>query len=82
MNKQSIIIYNFDILFNILDEVKENLKFNLINLDKEKEILEIDVNKYGNYLVLIKSSQNFSNIIYKNNRFLFIKFWFLVVNIK
>ncbi len=34
MNKQSVIIYNFDILFNILNEVKENLKFNLIKLKK------------------------------------------------
>ena len=61
MNKQSIIFYNFDILFNILNEVKENLKFNLINIDKEKDILDIDKNKYENYLILTSESKNFPN---------------------
>ena len=61
MNKQSVIIYNFDILFNILNEVKENLKFNLIKIDKEKAVLDIDENKYENYLILTNDSRNLSN---------------------
>ena len=70
MNKQSIIIYNFDILFNILNEVKENLKFNLIKFNKEIEILNLDEEKYGNYLILISSNQNFANKKINNNKFL------------
>ena len=54
MNNQSIIVYNFDILFNILFEVKENLKFSLVKFNTENEILDLDENKYGNYLILMK----------------------------
>ena len=72
MNKQSVIIYNFDILFNILNEVKENLKFNLIKIDKEKDILVIDENKYENYLILTPESKNFSNKKINSQKFLFL----------
>ena len=72
MNKQSVIIYNFDILFNILDEVKENLKFNLTKVDKEKDILDIDENKYENYLILTSESENFSNKKISSQKFLFL----------
>ena len=72
MNKQNVIIYNFDILFNILNEVKENLKFNLINIDKEKDILDIDKNKYENYLILTSESENFSNKKISSQKFLFL----------
>jgi len=72
MNKQSVIIYNFDILFNILNEVKENLKFNLIKIDKEKEILDIDENTYENYLILTSESKNLSNKKININKFLFL----------
>ena len=61
MNKQSIIFYNFDILFNILNEVKQNLKFNLVKFNKEKEILDIDPSKHGNYLILTDKNHQFAN---------------------
>ena len=61
MNNQSIIVYNFDILFNILFEVKENLKFSLVKFNTENEILDLDENKYGNYLILTTKNQNFIN---------------------
>ena len=72
MNKQNVIIYNFDILFNILNEVKENLKFNLKKVDKEKDILDIDENKYENYLILTSESENFSNKKINSQKFLFL----------
>ena len=61
MNKQSIIIYNFDILFNILNEVKENLKFNLVKFNREDEILDLGENQYGNYLILTNKNQTFKS---------------------
>ena len=70
MNKQSIIIYNFDILFNILNEVKENLKFNLIKLNNENEILNLEVNKYGNYLILTNKDQTFKSKKISSNKIL------------
>ena len=55
MNKQSIIIYDFDILFNVLDEIKENLKFQLFKVQNYSELLNINEDKYGNYLILVNS---------------------------
>ena len=72
MNNQSIIVYNFDILFNILNEVKENLKFNLMKIDKEKDILDIDKNKYENYLILTSESKNFPNKNINSHKILFL----------
>jgi len=61
MNKQSIIIYDFEILFIILKEIKENLKFEIFNFKKDYEISKLDNNTYGNYLIVAKSLSNFIN---------------------
>ncbi len=66
MNFKKIIIYEFDVLFNILDEIKENLNFELIegnskNIDQEIKLLGAD------YLVLSKSKRKtFNNQIFLN----------------
>ena len=66
MNFKKIIIYKFDFLFNILDEIKENLNFELIegnskNIDQEIKLLGAD------YLVLSKSKRKtFNNQIFLN----------------
>ena len=61
MNKQSIIIYDFEILFIILKEIKENLKFEIFNFKKNDEILKLDNSAYGNYLIVVKSLSNLIN---------------------
>ncbi len=61
MNKQSIIIYDFEILFIILKEIKENLKFEIFNFKKNNEISKLDNSTYGNYLIVVKSLSNFIN---------------------
>ena len=61
MNKQSIIIYDFEILFIILKEIKENLKFEIFNFNKNDEISKLDNSTYGNYLIVVKSLSNFIN---------------------
>jgi hypothetical protein len=61
MNKQSIIIYDFEILFIILKEIKENLKFEIFNFKKDYKISKLDNNTYGNYLIVGKSLSNFIN---------------------
>ena len=54
MSKQSIIIYDFEVLFNILNEVKENLKFQLFKVNSDEE-LQINHKQYGNYLIITNS---------------------------
>ena len=61
MNKQSIIIYDFEILFIILKEIKVNLKFEIFNFKKDYKISKLDNNTYGNYLIVAKSLSNFIN---------------------
>ena len=61
MNKQSIIIYDFEILFIILKEIKENLKFEIFDLKKDYKISKLDNSTYGNYLIVVKSLSNFIN---------------------
>ena len=61
MNKQSIIIYDFETLFIILKEIKENLKFEIFNFKKDNEISKLDHSTYGNYLIVVKSLSNFIN---------------------
>lgn len=61
MNKQSIIIYDFEILFIILKEIKENFKFEIFNFKKNDEISKLDNSAYGNYLIVVKSLSNLIN---------------------
>jgi len=61
MNNQNLIIYDFQILFEILNEVKTYLNFDLIHLSKE-EYSENNLNKIDNYLIISKSK----NKILKN----------------
>ena len=61
MNKQGIIIYDFEILFIILKEIKENLKFEIFNFKKNDEISKLDNSAYGNYLIVVKSLSNLIN---------------------
>ena len=61
MNKQSIIIYDFEILFIILKEIKENLKFEIFNFKKNDETFKLNNSTYGNYLIVAKSLSNFIN---------------------
>ena len=63
---QTIIIYEFEELFNILIEIKEILKFNLISLKNLNKDSEFDENKYGNFLILSKKNKNIKEIFPKN----------------
>ena len=49
MNKQTILIYDFDTLFDILTEIKQNLKFDILKAKTEKELSDIDKNNLGAY---------------------------------
>ena len=58
MNKQNLIIYDFDELFSILNEIKKDLNFNLIKVSKrEFSDLNLQLNSY-----LIVSKKEIFNV--------------------
>ncbi len=51
MNNQNLIIYDFNSLYNILEELNLNINFNILEASNEK-LLNDYVNKLNNYLIL------------------------------
>jgi len=52
MSNQNLIIYDFENLFNILDEIKDNLNYKITNAKKNINVL--DYNNSLDYLVITK----------------------------
>ena len=67
MNFKKIIIYQQDILFNILNEIKENFDFDIIKANKET-FDEYKNNEKEEFLLITKIQKT----IYKNQRIYFI----------
>ena len=59
MNLKILIIYEYQILFEILNEIKEKLKFKIIKLNS-KEYIDFKHDQKNNYLIL--SSKKHENI--------------------
>ena len=53
MNKQNLIIYDFNELFSILNEINKDLSFNLINVSKQ-EFSDLNLNELNSYLIITK----------------------------
>ena len=51
MNTKTLYIYDSFILFKILEEIKNNLSFDIIHLTK-KEYQKTDFDKISNYLII------------------------------
>ena len=67
MNKQNLIIYDFIELFSILNEIKKNLNFNLLNVSK-KEFVDLKLDHLNNFLIITKNKvPNLENQIVFNN---------------
>ena len=68
MNSKKIIIFDYDVLFNILDEIKENFNFDIINCN-QKNLNTILYKLEKNFLIISrKKKENFkNNLIIKNN---------------
>ena len=65
MKKQTILIYDFNILYEILLEIKQNLNFEIIKVKNEKEFSNIDKNSLGNYLIITNNENN--NLSFKKS---------------
>ena len=61
MNNQKLIIYDFPLLFEILDEIKDFLNFEIININKY-EFTSLQRKEFENYLIIgNKKTQNLNN---------------------
>ena len=67
MNKQNLIIYDFNELFSILNEIKKDLNFNLINVSKQ-EFSALNLLQLNSYLVVSKKENlNVQNQVFFKN---------------
>jgi len=67
MNKQNLIIYDFIELFSILNEIKNNLNFSLLNVSK-KEFDDLKLDDLNSFLIITKNKvPNLENQIVFNN---------------
>jgi len=68
MTKQNINIVNFNLLYEILNEIKEDLSFNIIKFEKEIDFVN-DKNEFKDSLTITGSNNNLSgkNVLILNN---------------
>ena len=65
MNNQTLVIYDFEILYQILTEIDEHISFNLLNI---KKISELNLKNENNYLIISnKKLKGFENQITINH---------------
>ena len=68
MSSQSLIIYKFNSLYHILEELSLDLNFKIIYLDSEN-LLNEKIKNPNNYLIISnKKNLNFNNQVYLDNR--------------
>ena len=56
MIKQNVNIINFDSLYEILEEIKENLSFNIIRHENNKNLLKHEKKGFENSLIIVNSN--------------------------
>ena len=57
MTKQNIFIINYNSLYEILEEIKENFSFEIIKYKNEKDFIEDNHPNIKNSLVILQSNQ-------------------------
>ena len=76
MIKQTIHIIDFKILYNILDEIKDYLKFQILHYKNEENFLNSNNMNLNDSLILVKSNKQ----IFLNNRKISRKNFFFIPN--
>ena len=64
MNNQNIIVYRFNLLYQILKEIEEDIQFKIIEISDEK-VLTSEIKNLNNYLIITKKQ-----ILKLNNQFI------------
>jgi len=63
MNNQTLVIYDFKILYEILSEIEERINFNLINT---KKITDLNLKNLDNYLIISDKKKDIEDHIVIN----------------
>ena len=64
---QNLIVYKFQSLYHILEELSSNLNFTIIKIENE-DVLNNQVKDLKNYIIITKSKNlNFDNVVYIDN---------------
>ncbi len=63
MNNQTLVIYDFKILYEILSEIESHLNFSLISINK---ITDLNLNTKDNYLIISEKKKNIEDQIIIN----------------
>ena len=53
MNNQNIIVYRFNVLYQILKELEKDIEFKIIEISNEKALTS-EVKNLNNYLIITK----------------------------
>ena len=81
MLKQTIFIINFNSLYEILDEIKEDLSFKIINYENENVFINDNFSNLKNSLIVLNPNQKIEfNEILSEKNFLNIKTYPLSLN--
>ena len=64
MNNKNIIVYRFNLLYQILKELEEDINFRIIEISDEKSLIN-EINNLNNYLIITKKQ-----ILKLNNQFI------------
>ena len=79
MIKKNVIIVNFNSLYKILDEIKENLSFNIIEHESIENLIKDNKVDIKDYLIITKEHYkklNIKNLLVFNDLPLSLKFEF------
>ena len=60
MNSQTLVIYDFKVLYEILTELENHINFSLLNV---KKLTDLNLKKFDNYLIISGKKQNIENQI-------------------
>ena len=56
MNSQNLIIYDYNLLYLIFEELNLDLNFNIIEVENQKQLQEV-IKKKSNYLIITKKKK-------------------------
>ena len=60
MNNQTLVIYDFKVLYEILSEIENYTNFNIVKI---KKITDLTLSKYGDYLIISNKKKDIKDLI-------------------